>query len=111
MRADQRGRVTTGRFAVAVCGIVAVFALALTGVVALSIAHRPTGTVVWLTSAIAVPTVLGLLNYATIRSVRYDLHNGVQDSIAQKTAEVVAENVSELERVRSSGSRRRRGDR
>lgn len=89
-------RVTTGRFAVAILGIVTLFALALAAIVALTIANRPTGTVLWLTGAIAVPVALGLLNYATIRQVRYDLHNGVQDSIAAKTADAVAETAAHV---------------
>lgn len=74
----------------AVAGIVAVLALGLGAVVGLELAHRPVATVVELYAAVGVPSVLGLLNFATIRQVRYDLHNGVQDQIAAKAAELTS---------------------
>lgn len=80
---------TTGKLLVVLGTVVSMFALTLGAIVALTIAGRPVSSVIWISGSMTAPTVLSLLTLIGVGKIRYDIHNGVQDSIAAKTAEIV----------------------
>lgn len=85
---------STVRYTVTVAAIVILALGALGAVIGLVLANRPVSTVAELFTAILIPTITSLLGLAKTAQLRDEVHNGVQDSIAAKTAELVASEVA-----------------
>lgn len=85
---------TTARFVTITCAVVALAFLGILSIVALEIANKPVSTVVYLMGGFTVTTIPSLIGLLKVSQLSHDVHNGIQDSIAQKAADKVAETAA-----------------